>query len=163
MPSKKKPTSKKTTAKKPPASAKRVTKKSPAGKSANAKSKAKVKVPPLPPSAIPADEQGFHTAIKNTPDDLTVHLVYADWLAEHGHESRATVLRAWTELVRTPVAAGMSQLLGVYQRYQDTLLQKDAEWIEAMEKLRRWISRPIAEKIVRVFIDSVFGRAPAET
>src|SRR5689334_10013166 len=108
-PSKKKPAPKKTTpkkaAKKPAASAKRVTR----------KPRSKVAVPAIPPSTVPADEQGFHAAIMQAPDDLTVHLVYADWLARQGHPTRAAALGAWAELVRVPLTAGIAQVRIAYQ------------------------------------------------
>src|SRR5688500_3582805 len=116
-PSKKKPSPKKATAKKPAAkksaaSAKRVTRKPRTAKTKDG-------VPALPPSSIPTDEQGFLAALKKAPDDRTVHLAYAEWLAKRGHPSRAAAVRAWVELVRVPLAAGIAQVRIAYQHYRE--------------------------------------------
>lgn len=39
------------------------------------------------------DEAAFLKAIRATPDDDTVRLVYADWLQEHDQEARAEYIR----------------------------------------------------------------------
>ena len=49
-----------------------------------------------------SDERAFLDAIIARPDDDTVRLVYADWLAEHGDPDRGEFIRAQIELVNTP-------------------------------------------------------------
>lgn len=44
------------------------------------------------------DLAAFLRAIRENPDDDTVRLVYADWLAEHGDEPRAEFIRVQLEL-----------------------------------------------------------------
>lgn len=48
------------------------------------------------------DERAFLDAILAQPDDDTVRLVYADWLAEHGDADRGEFIRAQIELANTP-------------------------------------------------------------
>lgn len=48
------------------------------------------------------DERTFLDAIIAEPDDDTVRLVYADWLAENGDPDRGEFIRAEIELARTP-------------------------------------------------------------
>jgi uncharacterized protein (TIGR02996 family) len=148
---KKKPAPKKATMK---AAAKKTAPKKAVKKTAPKKAK------PAPPPTYqftPA-ERGFIAAIKKAPDDLTAHLVYADWLAEQNQGSRAAALRAWAEFVRIPVTAvGMKGVVAAYHNYRDALKLKDAEWVEAMEKVRPWIPVPLAEKIVRVCLDDMYG------
>lgn len=116
-------------------------------------------VAPHPPTH--ADEQAFLSAIWNTPDNLTVHLAYADWLTEAGHEVRANVLRAWVEFVRIPFRADTAaDVLDALQAYWATLIEWEIRWLEALERLRPWISRPVAEKVVRVCLADVY--CPAE-
>ncbi len=159
MPPKKKPEAKKPTAKKSatkkPAAKKTAARKKPAAK----KPAAKVQ---KPAAAVAGDEPGFLGALKATPGDLTAHLAYADWLDEQNRPTCAVVLRAWVEFARVPVSAtGMDQVNEAYRAYQGSLLQQDADWIEAMDKVRRWISKPVAEKIVRLCIQDVYGTEPA--
>jgi uncharacterized protein (TIGR02996 family) len=114
-------------------------------------------------SETTGDEQGFLDALERAPADLAAHLAYATWLAERGHTSRAEALRAWVAFLRVPFsAAGLPEVTAAYRAYQGSLYQKDAEWIEALEKVRRWISQSLAEKIVRISIGDVFGAAAAE-
>jgi uncharacterized protein (TIGR02996 family) len=111
----------------------------------------------------PTAGQALLAAIKKYPDDLTTHLVYADWLAEHNQETRAAALRAWAELVRIPFRADTApRVLAALRAYWESLLEEDARWLEAMERVRPWIPRPLAEKIVRVCLDDVYGPAAAE-
>ncbi len=119
------------------------------------------KKPPAKPKPS-ATEQGFLTSIKKAPDDLTAHLAYADWLAEQNQGSRAAALRAWAEFTRIPVTeVGMKGVVAAYHNYRDSLKLKDAEWIDALEKVRPWIPVPLAEKIVRVSLDDAHGAAEA--
>src|SRR5262245_51308982 len=46
------------------------------------------------------DEQGLLAAIRRSPDELTAHLAYADWLTEHDQPTRAAALRAWVAFTR---------------------------------------------------------------
>ena len=48
------------------------------------------------------EREAFLKAICDSPDDDTPRLVYADWLTEHGEESRAEFIRVQCELARTP-------------------------------------------------------------
>jgi uncharacterized protein (TIGR02996 family) len=147
-PRKKKPAAKK------PASAKKPAAPKAAKKTTAKKTAAKPK--------LSAAEQGFRAAIKKAPDDLTAHLAYADWLAEQNHGSRAAALRAWAEFVRIPVTAvGMKAVIAAYHAYRDSLKLKDAEWIEAVEKVRLWLPVPLAEKVVRVCLDDLYGPGEA--
>lgn len=112
----------------------------------------------------PTDEHTLLVAIRQFPNELTTHLVYADWLSEYRQESRAAVLRAWVEVVRLPYsAANGAAVLRALQGYWNSLLEEDARWLEAMERLRPWIPIPLAEKIVRVCIEDVYGPMEAET
>jgi uncharacterized protein (TIGR02996 family) len=49
-----------------------------------------------------SDEETFLAAIRANPDDDTVRLVYADWLAENGAADRGEFIRVDIELARTP-------------------------------------------------------------
>lgn len=39
------------------------------------------------------DELAFTKAMIERPDDITLRLVFADWLEEHGQEGRARIMR----------------------------------------------------------------------
>ena len=112
----------------------------------------------------PVPEKKFLAAIKKATGDLTAHLAYADWLAEQNQGSRAAALRAWAEFIRIPVTeVGMKGVVAAYHNYRDSLKLKDAEWIDALEKIRPWIPTSLAEKIVRVCLDDARGAAEAAT
>lgn len=115
------------------------------------------------PVFTPIEEQAFLVAIRKFPDDLTVHLAYADWLTEHNQEPRAAVLRAWVEFVRIPFRTDTApDVLAAIHAYWASLQEKDARWLEAMERLRPWIPLRVAEKVVRVCLDDVYGPTRAE-
>jgi uncharacterized protein (TIGR02996 family) len=137
------------------AAAKKTTPKKAVKKTAPKKAK-----PVSPTYQFTTAERGFLAAIKKDAGDLTAHLVYADWLAEQNQGSRAAALRAWAEFIRIPVTAvGMKGVVSAYHNYRDALKLKDSEWVEAMEKVRPWIPVPLAEKIVRVCLDDMYGVA----
>src|SRR4051794_1792068 len=84
--------------------------KKPAPKKPAAKKKPSAKPAKVSAPVAAGDEAAFLAAIKSTPDDLTAHLVYADWLDEQKRPTCAAALRAWVEFVRVPVTeAGMPQ------------------------------------------------------
>jgi len=120
---------------------------------------------PIPQSLFsPTDEQALLVAIRQFPNELSTHLVYADWLSEFRQESRAAVLRAWVEFVRWPYSAKTgAAVLQALHGFWHTLQEPDQRWLEAMERLRPWIPLPVAEKIVRVCIADVYGSMEAET
>lgn len=112
----------------------------------------------------PTAEQAILASIKKYPNELTTHLVYADWLTEHQQETRAAALRAWVEFVRAPFRADTApEVLTALHTYWASLLEQDARWLEAMNRLRPWIPHGVAEKIVRVCLDDVYGPTEAET
>jgi uncharacterized protein (TIGR02996 family) len=47
-------------------------------------------------------DRAFLDAIRESPDDDTPRLVYADWLDDHDEPARATFIRVQCELARLP-------------------------------------------------------------
>lgn len=110
------------------------------------------------------DEQPFLDAIRAAPDDLTTHLVYAEWLDDHGHRDRGAALRAWAALVRLPITlAGMDEHFEAYNDYREALVAEEAEWIEAVERVRPWVPKPLAEAIFRLLLNEQYGDEPSVT
>ncbi len=42
----------------------------------------------------------FERAMRDNPDDIATHRIYADWLSERGHDDEAAYHRRWTPAVR---------------------------------------------------------------
>ena len=77
------------------------------------------------------DEETFLSAILAQPDDDTVRLVYADWLAEHGDPDRGEFIRVEVELARTPpdtIAAERRRSV-LYGRRAELLKRHKAAWL----------------------------------
>lgn len=116
------------------------------------------------PSLFLVEETPFIEAIRQAPTNLNLHLDYADWLSEKGFDSRADVLRAWVVFMQVPCPdAGFTEIDAVYRTYQNSLLQKDADWIYAIDAVRKWINPTLATKILHIFIGDVFGKVPMKT
>ncbi len=114
--------------------------------------------------AFTSDEQPFIDAIKAGIDDLAAHLAYADWLDEHDRPDHAAVLRAWVALVRLPVTVeGMDEHFAAYNAYRKTLWDDLAPWVEAVERVRKWIPKPVAEAVFRLYLNEHYGDVPSVT
>jgi uncharacterized protein (TIGR02996 family) len=102
------------------------------------------------------DEEGHLAAIAATPADLELHVAYADWLA--GVDAyRAELLRAWVEVVRSPVEPGsMARLAELKARYRELLIRiAEADgipWLRRLNQAREWASADVAVKFVRVVL-----------
>jgi uncharacterized protein (TIGR02996 family) len=160
MPSRKKPAAKTKPVAHPPA-ASRATRK-PTPRKATPKPAGKKQAAKLAPAVsvgfTPTPEQAFRNTIHKLPDDLTAHLAYADWLTEHGQPTRAAALRAWVDFVRVRVAPGeMEEVREVYLAYRHSLHEEDAAWIGSLDRLRKWIGKPLAEKMVRIQLTELHG------
>src|SRR5688500_10673601 len=117
MPSRKKPAAKTKPVAHPPAASRATREPTPRTVALNtAPGKSGAKPAPAASGALaPTPEQAFRNAIHKSPDDLTAHLAYADWLTEHGQQTRAAALRAWVDFVRVRVAPGeMEEVREVY-------------------------------------------------
>src|SRR5262245_58609739 len=113
-------------------------------------------------TVVEPDERPFLDGIRAAPDDLDSHLVYADWLDERGYGDRAAALRAWVTLVRLPVTiAGMDEHFAAYNAYREALGEEEAEWIEAVERVRPWIPKAVAEAIFRLALNEQHGDEPS--
>lgn len=64
-------------------------------------------------------EQGLLDALREAPDDLLNHLVYADWLDDHGQPGRAAYVREWVDLERLPPAARPARHAELAKRCRD--------------------------------------------
>src|SRR4051812_32213296 len=100
-------------------------------------------------------EEAFHQAILEDPDDDTVRLVYADWLAERG-DARGEFIRVQVELARLPEGDQRAGPLALRER---ALLDRyKAEWTAPL--------RPLGEQCEvffrRGFIRDVFVREPID-
>ncbi len=60
---------------------------------------------------IEAERQGFLAAIRESPEDETHRLVYADWLQDHDEDAEAEFIRAHIEVTRPGVKSNGSELL----------------------------------------------------
>jgi uncharacterized protein (TIGR02996 family) len=77
------------------------------------------------------EEETFLSAIREHPEDDTVRLVYADWLAEHGQADRGEFIRVEIELARTPPTeeADERRRAVLYQRRTELLKRHKTEWL----------------------------------
>jgi len=104
------------------------------------------------------EEVGFLVALAAGPNDLTTHLVYADWLDEHD-DPGGTCLRTWVELVQTPYEdANYRHLLGLVEQFQLALNCADRQWVEVVGEARDWVDAALAEKVVRLHLRVRHGR-----
>lgn len=110
------------------------------------------------------DEQAYLDAIKASPEDQAAHLAYADWLDAQGRGFHAAALRNWTNFVREPLmAAGGGPVRQAYYAYRHALYREDSDWIEAVDGVRRWIGKRVAEKMARLFLEDCYGITAALT
>jgi uncharacterized protein (TIGR02996 family) len=80
------------------------------------------------------DARSFLEAICANPDDDTSRLVYADYLAEHGHEERAEFIRLQIERAALPEWDGRWFTLSV--REKALLARHEQEWREELPDIR---------------------------
>ncbi len=82
------------------------------------------------PFFMPA-ESAFIDAIRDTPDDLTLRLVYADWLDEAG-DSRGELIRLQCELDGVPLGDPRRNVLR--ESIQRLILEHQSEWLAPLRK-----------------------------
>src|SRR5262245_49557717 len=99
-----------------------------------------------------ANDRGFFPAMAAEPDDMAIALVYADWLEERG-DPQAELLRVWSELRAVSYSEetfGRIQTLAA--RYRELADRADSKWLAQVGRVRAWIGRESAEKLVRVYL-----------
>lgn len=79
------------------------------------------------------NDAAFLAAIRETPEDDTLRLIYADWLDEHGQEERAEFIRAQIELSRG--VADRGRILELQQRLRELLQKHRAQWLGPLADL----------------------------
>lgn len=72
-------------------------------------------------------EEAFIQAIRETPDDDTPRLIYADWLEEHGQADRAEFIRVQCQLERSTEAEPDHSVLSA--RVEELLRGNWNEWV----------------------------------
>jgi uncharacterized protein (TIGR02996 family) len=77
------------------------------------------------------EEETFLSAIIAQPDDDTVRLVYADWLAEHGAPDRGEFIRVEIELAHTPPDSETAERRRsvLFGRQAELLKKHKKEWL----------------------------------
>src|SRR5437762_759494 len=102
-------------------------------------------------------EQGFLSAICETPDDDAPRLVYADWLDDNGQPDRAEFVRLQCRLARMEEwADGRDELV---RREQRLLKDNEKKWRKVVGKFtarvefRRGFFEGVAMPIAR-FLDN---------
>jgi uncharacterized protein (TIGR02996 family) len=104
------------------------------------------------------DEAVFVLAIAAAPDDTAASLAYADWLQACG-DRRAELLRLWSELFVVPYGeATFGRIHDLATRYREQVSQADPNWLVRLGRVRAWVSRGVAEKLVRVYLRVHHGR-----
>jgi uncharacterized protein (TIGR02996 family) len=79
----------------------------------------------------------FLAAIRESPDDDTSRLVFADWLDERGESARAEFIRVQCELAKLPTFS--PRYPGLHLRQLELLAEHEAEWLgEWADRLVRW-------------------------
>ncbi len=112
----------------------------------------------------PLQESDFFPGLREHPDDLPRHEVYADWLEENG-DDRSVVLRSWVELKQMANDfALLHDEIGPqrchYEQFETTLLQYRntfqeiacAQWTEEVGTLRPWVNAHLAIQIGRWYV-----------
>src|SRR5262249_38181779 len=90
-------------------------------------------------TTMPREDEGraFLEAIRESPEDDALHLVYADWLEEHGQDDRAEFVRCQVDLARLPPAHPRYPEL--HLRQLDLLEERERDWLGAWaDRLGRW-------------------------
>lgn len=77
------------------------------------------------------EDRGFLEAIRESPDDDTVRLVYADWLEEQGDASRAEFIRVQCELAHP---SGKEERTQLERRERELLAANRAAWLGPLHK-----------------------------
>jgi uncharacterized protein (TIGR02996 family) len=72
------------------------------------------------------ENRAFLGAIRESPDDDTPRLVYADWLDDHGDAARAEFIRTQCELARSP---GKERRVELEGREREMLSANRAAWL----------------------------------
>src|SRR5688572_25031292 len=86
------------------------------------------------PAKLPAfmlSESAFIDALRETPDDLALRLVYADWLDEAG-DSRGELVRLQCELDRTPLGEPRRQVL--HQALRELYDRWQSDWLAPLRQ-----------------------------
>jgi uncharacterized protein (TIGR02996 family) len=81
------------------------------------------------------EDRAFLEAIRESPEDDTPRLVFADWLEDHGDPARATFIRVQCELARRPDEARRAQLAA---QERDLLVANRAAWLGPLHKELHW-------------------------
>lgn len=111
------------------------------------------------------DDQPFLDAIRESPDDDAVRLVYSDWLEDHGDAARAEFVRTQVELARGVADEARRDLLR--RRERELLLANERKWLGALGAVVKRASfvRGFVERVT-VHVDRLkdaaaqFGTAP---
>jgi uncharacterized protein (TIGR02996 family) len=103
------------------------------------------------------DDAAFILALAAAPDDMALSLIYADWLEESG-DTRAAVLRGWSELSAVPYSEGnVERLNALGIGYRELVSQTDPTWLAQVGRARKWVNEGFAEKLVRVYLRTQHG------
>jgi uncharacterized protein (TIGR02996 family) len=76
-------------------------------------------------------ESAFIDALRETPDDLALRLVYADWLDDAG-DSRGELVRLQCELDRTPLGQPRRNVL--CQAIRDLCRDCQSDWLAPLKR-----------------------------
>ncbi|MGL4550957.1 MAG: TIGR02996 domain-containing protein [Gemmataceae bacterium] len=89
-------------------------------------------------------EQGFLDALRDDPDDRVNHLVFADWLDDHGHAGRAEYIRAWWRIQALPPRERAAAHEDVRQAHRPAF--------------HRWLGEPSHSGVIADFGGAVVAR-----
>ena len=76
-------------------------------------------------------ETAFIEALRETPDDPALRLVYADWLDDAG-DTRGELIRLQCELDRTPLDNPRRNIL--HQAIRDLCLERQSDWLAPLRR-----------------------------
>lgn len=102
------------------------------------------------------DDQSFLDAIAAEPENLTLRLVYCDWLEER-NDPRHLYLRAWCHLATYPAEEWIGhpdlriELAGLAK-------ELPSAWLEAMDCHRFYLDRDAALKMAMRFVKQNFAK-----
>src|SRR5262249_46624256 len=79
--------------------------------------------------------RGFLEAIRESPGDDALRLVYADWLDDHGDAARAEFIRVQCELARPP---GKERRAGLEDRESALLSANRGAWLAPLDRVLQY-------------------------
>src|SRR5262249_39652492 len=100
-------------------------------------------------------DEGFIRAMRESPEDDAVRLVYADWLEEHGEAVRAEVIRVQVELEPPREQWGNERRRALQRREADLLREHCWVWLYGPSPLREKYREDVPAVFRRGFVETV--------